>query len=88
MDIFLFYKGNKCDLESLREVEKSEAEALCSYLPEVLHVIETSAKDNINVDNIFFTIASELKVKKIKKMNNLSLEIIEAILRECFLSFF
>lgn len=61
MTIELF-SGNKCDLESLREVETSEAEALCSYLPEVLHVIETSAKDNKNVDNIFFTIASELKV--------------------------
>lgn len=54
--------GNKCDLDGLREVEKSEAEALCSYMPEVLHVMETSAKDNINVDTIFFTIAAELKV--------------------------
>lgn len=54
--------GNKCDLESLREVELKEAEALCSYLPEVLHVVETSAKDNVNIDTIFFCIASELKV--------------------------
>ncbi|XP_067204038.1 ras-related protein Rab-43 isoform X2 [Linepithema humile] len=53
--------GNKCDLEHQREVKKAEAEALCQYLPEVLHVVETSAKDNTNVDSIFFYLASELK---------------------------
>lgn len=56
------FAGNKCDLESLREVQKAEAEALCEYLPEVLHVVETSAKDNTNIDSIFFYLASELKV--------------------------
>lgn len=56
------YIGNKCDLEDLREVKKAEAEALCQYLPEVLHVVETSAKDNTNIDSIFFCLASELKV--------------------------
>jgi len=59
--IFCF-AGNKCDLEDLREVKKIEAEALCQYLPEVLHVVETSAKDNTNIDSIFFYLASELKV--------------------------
>lgn len=54
--------GNKCDLESLREVEKGEAEALCQYLPEVLQVVETSAKENTNIDSVFFYLASELKV--------------------------
>lgn len=57
------FSGNKCDLEDLREVRKAEAEALCQYLPEVLHVVETSAKDNTNIDSIFFCLASELKVK-------------------------
>lgn len=56
------FAGNKCDLENLREVQKAEAEALCEYLPEVLHVVETSAKDNTNIDSIFFYLASELKV--------------------------
>ncbi|KAK0181718.1 hypothetical protein PV327_003978 [Microctonus hyperodae] len=60
-NVMLILVGNKCDLESLREVELKEAEALCSYLPEVLHVVETSAKDNVNIDTIFFCIASELK---------------------------
>lgn len=56
------FTGNKCDLEDLREVKKAEAEALSQYLPEVLHVVETSAKDNTNIDSIFFCLASELKV--------------------------
>lgn len=53
--------GNKCDLEDSREVEKSEVQALCEYLPEVLEVVETSAKENTNIDSIFFCLASELK---------------------------
>ncbi|GAB1869865.1 Ras-related protein Rab-10 [Camponotus japonicus] len=59
--VLLVLVGNKCDLENLREVQKAEAEALCEYLPEVLHVVETSAKDNTNIDSIFFYLASELK---------------------------
>lgn len=54
--------GNRCDLENLREVEKEEAEALREYLPEVLQVVETSAKENTNIDFVFFYLASELKV--------------------------
>lgn len=63
--VYLLYTivlGNKCDLENLREVEKEEAQALCQYLPEVLQVVETSAKENTNIDSIFFYLASELKV--------------------------
>lgn len=59
---YAFLSGNKCDLENLREVEKGEAEALCQYLPEVLQVVETSAKENTNIDSVFFYLASELKV--------------------------
>ncbi|XP_068982229.1 ras-related protein Rab-43 isoform X1 [Bombus flavifrons] len=59
--VLLILVGNKCDLESLREVEKGEAEALCQYLPEVLQVVETSAKENTNIDSVFFYLAAELK---------------------------
>ncbi|KZC11218.1 Ras-related protein Rab-43 [Dufourea novaeangliae] len=59
--VLLVLVGNKCDLENLREVEKEEAEALCQYLPEVLEVVETSAKENTNIDSVFFYLASELK---------------------------
>ncbi|XP_053985202.1 ras-related protein Rab-43 [Hylaeus volcanicus] len=59
--VLLVLVGNKCDLESLREVEKGEADVLCQYLPEVLQVVETSAKENTNIDSVFFYLASELK---------------------------
>lgn len=54
--------GNKCDLESEREVEFSEANATCEYIPEVLFVMETSAKGNTNIEDAFVCLATELKV--------------------------
>lgn len=56
------YVGNKCDLEENRQVELSEADAMCEYFPELLSVLETSAKENKNIEEAFVTIASELKV--------------------------
>lgn len=58
----VFVSGNKCDLEPLREVEFVEAEAMCEYIPEILYVMETSAKENTNVENAFMCLATELKV--------------------------
>jgi len=43
-------------------VELSEADAMCEYFPELLSVLETSAKENKNIEEAFVTIASELKV--------------------------
>lgn len=54
--------GNKCDLETLREVEFAEAEAMCEYIPEILYVMEASAKENTNVEHAFMCLATELKV--------------------------
>lgn len=66
MNVTLFlsihYTGNKCDLEENRQVELSEADAMCEYFPELLSVLETSAKANKNIEEAFVTIASELKV--------------------------
>lgn len=56
------FLGNKCDLESLREVEFAEAEAMCEYIPEILYVLEASAKENTNIDDAFMCLATELKV--------------------------
>ena len=56
------FLGNKCDLESLREVEFAEAEAMCEYIPEILFVLEASAKENTNIDDAFMCLATELKV--------------------------
>lgn len=54
--------GNKTDLESQREVEFAEAEALCEITPEIIFVLEASAKSNVNIEEAFFYLATELKV--------------------------
>ncbi|KAJ9595699.1 hypothetical protein L9F63_013112, partial [Diploptera punctata] len=60
-NVMLVLVGNKCDLESLREVEFAEAEAMCEYIPEILFVLEASAKENTNIDDAFMCLATELK---------------------------
>jgi len=60
-NVMLILVGNKCDLESLREVEFAEAEAMCEYIPEILFVLEASAKENTNIDDAFMCLATELK---------------------------
>ncbi|KAL1114774.1 hypothetical protein AAG570_007598 [Ranatra chinensis] len=60
-NVLLILVGNKCDLESLREVEFSEVQAMCEYVPEILYVMEASAKDNTNIEDAFMGLATELK---------------------------
>lgn len=54
--------GNKCDLTDQREVEPDEPQSFCRYVPEIMFVMETSAKDNTNVEDTFRSLATELKV--------------------------
>lgn len=54
--------GNKCDLTEEREVSTEEADEVCNLIPEILFQIETSAKENTNVENAFARIAEELMV--------------------------
>lgn len=61
-NVLLILVGNKCDLESEREVEFSEAEAMCQFVPEILFVMETSAKENKNIEDAFVCLAAELMV--------------------------
>ncbi|KAI9821515.1 MAG: Ras GTPase [Phylliscum demangeonii] len=51
--------GNKCDLESERQVAKQEGEALARRFG--CKFIETSAKSRINVDNCFYEIVREIR---------------------------
>ncbi|XP_013137301.1 PREDICTED: ras-related protein Rab-43 [Papilio polytes] len=53
--------GNKCDLTDQREVEADEPKSFCRYVPEIMFVMETSAKDNTNVEDTFRSLATELK---------------------------
>lgn len=65
----LLLVGNKCDLVNQREVEFAEAEAMCRYVPEIMFVMEASAKDNTNVEDAFMCLATELKVFTKKLIN-------------------
>uniref|UniRef100_A0A1I8HF31 Ras-related protein Rab-43 n=1 Tax=Macrostomum lignano TaxID=282301 RepID=A0A1I8HF31_9PLAT len=51
--------GCKCDLESQRQVSAIEGREFANRLAMLAH-LETSAKDNCNVDRLFHTVAEEL----------------------------
>ncbi|XP_015913964.1 ras-related protein Rab-43 [Parasteatoda tepidariorum] len=65
-DVPLVLIGNKCDLESEREVPFEEALALKEQIPELVAVLETSAREDTNVEKAFVTLALEL----MKRCNN------------------
>ncbi|CAD7003383.1 unnamed protein product [Ceratitis capitata] len=60
-NVLLILIGNKCDLDEEREVDFEEAKQMCQYIPEILFVMETSAKQNTNVEDAFVCLAMELK---------------------------
>ena len=54
--------GNKCDLEQNRRVRKEEAEEIAKKYG--INYIETSAKDTINIDDLFISTAKYLLSKQ------------------------
>lgn len=54
--------GNKTDLQNARVVSSNEAQATSEYWG-MLEYVETSAKDNRNIEGVFRRIASELLIK-------------------------
>jgi Ras-related protein Rab-8A len=50
--------GNKCDMVEKRVVELSRAQHLANSLR--MDVLDTSAKDNVNVDDAFFTVVRHI----------------------------
>ena len=61
--------GNKCDLESNRQVSREEGQEFADSLG--VKFIETSAKECTNVEKSFFTMANEIKgrVQKVDHVN-------------------
>ncbi|KAL7672569.1 hypothetical protein ACOME3_007454 [Neoechinorhynchus agilis] len=53
--------GNKCDLENERVVTKSAGESLAHQYN--IEYMETSAKSNINVNNLFLSVTNSLMLK-------------------------
>jgi GTPase SAR1 family protein len=67
--------GNKCDLEAERAVKKEEGQALAATVGAIF--FETSAKENINVEDIFRSIAVELHKKIMQKSKESDLKLKE-----------
>uniref|UniRef100_A0A158PP07 Ras-related protein Rab-8A n=1 Tax=Anisakis simplex TaxID=6269 RepID=A0A158PP07_ANISI len=53
--------GNKCDIEERRQVSRERGEQLA--IEYGTKFLETSAKANINVEEAFFTLARDIKLK-------------------------
>lgn len=69
-DVIILLVGNKCDLEEKRVVSYDEAKQLAENYN--IRFYETSAKDDINISEIFVKIASDIKTKIITdNMDNL-----------------
>lgn len=64
-DCVIALAGNKVDLESRREVLKHDAAQYCDQ--NQLHFMETSAKSNINVRELFLAIARKLPKEQKRK---------------------
>lgn len=58
--VLVFFKGNKKDLENIREVDFSEAQALAAH-HDMMECLETSAKDSTNIEQVFWRLGTELK---------------------------
>lgn len=58
--------GNKCDMEDQRVVPTEEGENLAKTMGESAVFLESSAKANINIDNIFQEIVKAIKKQKAK----------------------
>lgn len=65
-DVETMLLGNKCDAAEKRVVSKEKGEQLA--IEYGIKFMETSAKDSINVETAFFSIARDIKAKTEKKL--------------------
>lgn len=65
-DVEKMLLGNKCELNEKRQVTKERGEQLA--IEYGIKFLETSAKNSINVEDAFFTLARDIKSKMEKRM--------------------
>jgi len=65
-DVEKMILGNKCDMNEKRQVSKDRGEQLA--IEYGVKFMETSAKSSINVEEAFFTLARDIKLKMDKKL--------------------
>ncbi len=80
--------GNKCDLESQRQVSVAEGAALARSLGEGCVFLETSAKEDMNVQECFFAAVREVRRlnKRYSDMNSSAKKKKNRNSRRCYLS--
>ncbi len=64
-DVEKMLLGNKCELNEKRQVTKERGEQLAVEYG--IKFLETSAKNSINVEEAFFTLARDIKIKMEKR---------------------
>lgn len=69
-DVEKMVLGNKCDMEDRRLVSKERGTQLATEYG--IKFMETSAKASINVEEAFFTLARDIKLKMDKKLEQTS----------------
>jgi len=57
-DVHVVLVGNKCDLDEERHVSKEEAQTFA--IENGFKMYETSAKENINLDDAFIDVAKDI----------------------------
>lgn len=65
-DVEKMLLGNKCELNEKRQVTKERGEQLA--IEYGIKFLETSAKNSINVEEAFFTLARDIKSKMEKRL--------------------
>lgn len=65
-DVEKMLLGNKCELNEKRQVTKERGEQLAVEYG--IKFLETSAKNSINVEEAFFNLARDIKIKMEKRM--------------------
>lgn len=85
-DVEKMLLGNKCELNDKRQVTKERGEQLAVEYG--IKFMETSAKSSINVEEAFFTLASDIKAKMEKRMVNPSRENKRYVIKQIISLFF